>query len=323
MMTRLLRSGCAVAAAALVGAMVRPASATYSIAAVDRASSQVGGAGASCIGQASVRVIYGVAPGKGVVHAQALINEDGRDEAVSRLERDAAPADIIAFLASPGFDPFLEQRQYGVVDLVGRAAAFSGDDNGDFAGDRQGEVGSFTYTAQGNILTGPGVIDRAAAAFEGAGCDLADRLMLALEAGAENGEGDSRCTDDGIPADSAFLQVDLPDAAPGTYLVLEVTGSGADSPIAQLRAAYEVWRADNPCPSSAPDAGPDPDAGQGPGPDAGPEPGSDAGPGGGGADDGDDAEGGCGCRAGARTSSFAALLGLALAIAAARRRHRR
>jgi uncharacterized Ntn-hydrolase superfamily protein len=300
-----------VVAGALVCGAAGSAAATYSIAGVDRASGQVGGAGASCIGKSSVRIIYGAAPGKGVVHAQALINTDGRDEAVSLLLRDRSPADIIARLSSPEFDPDASRRQYGVVDLAGRAAGFTGDDNGDFAGDRQGESGSFIYTVQGNILTGPVVIDRAAAAFAGGGCDLADRLMLALEAGAEDGEGDSRCTDDGVPADSAFIEVDLPGAEPGSYLRIEVTGTGTTSPVLLLRAEFDAWRGDHPCPSAA-DAGPEPE----PEPDAAPERG-DASPGGGGGATEVD-ESGCGCGAGSGSPGLAQILLAAVALMAAR-----
>jgi len=304
---------------ALVCAAPAPAAATYSIAAVDRATAQVGGAGASCVGDQSVRIIYGVAPGRGVVHAQAFVNTDGRDEAVSLLEREAAPADIIALLTAPDFDPQAALRQYGVVDLEGRAAAFTGDQNGDFAGDRQGEAGSTVFTVQGNILTGAAVIDRAAAAFEGGGCDLADRLMLALEAGAENGEGDSRCTGGGVPADSGFIEVDLPGEAPGSYLRLEATGTGDDSPVALLRQQYDAWRADNPCPSAVPDAAPEPtpDAGA---PDAGSGGGSDAGPAGGADDTVDDGGcGGCGASGRGKSGGRVRLLLLALALLAVRR----
>ncbi len=318
-MPRRPRDGSATLALALLCAAPAPAAATYSVAAVDRATGQVGGASASCVGDQSVRVIYGVAPGRGVVHAQAFVNTDGRDEAVSLLEREVAPADIIALLTAPDFDPLAARRQYGVVDLDGRAAGFTGDLNGDFAGDRQGEAGSFVFTAQGNILTGAAVIDRAAAAFEGGGCDLAERLMLALEAGAENGEGDSRCTGSGVPADSGFIEVDLPGEEPGSYLLLEVTGTGRESPVVLLRGQYDAWRADNPCPA-APDAAPEPtpDASV---PDAGVPGGSDAAPVGGAGDSTVD-DGGCGgCGASGRGSSSGRLrlLLLALALAAVRR----
>lgn len=297
------------------------ADATYSIAAVDRATQQVGGTGASCIGSQSVRVIYGVAVGRGVVHAQAFVNNAGRDQAVSLLTDDLEPADIIEVITSPEFDTLAQQRQYGVVSLDGLAAGFTGTDNGDFAGDRQSEDGTFFFSVQGNILTSVDVIDRAAEAFAGEGCDLADRLMLALEAGAENGEGDSRCTGSGIPADSAFIQVDLPGQAPGGYLRLEVIGTDNDSAVVELRERYDVWRADNPCPSVAPDAGPEPTPDAGPS-DASPPGGSDAAPVGG-AGDGDTVDdGGCGgCGASGRGSGSGRLrlLMLALALAAVRR----
>jgi uncharacterized Ntn-hydrolase superfamily protein len=303
--------------AAAVCAAPDPAAATYSIAAVDRATGQVGGAGASCIGSQSVRIIYGVVPGVGVVHAQALVNESGRDQAVSLLTDAVEPATIIELITAANFDSLAEQRQYGVVSLDGLAAGFTGEDNGAFAGDLQGEDGTFFVSVQGNILTGVDVIDRAAEAFGGNGCDLADRLMLALEAGAENGEGDSRCTGRGIPADSGFIEVDLPGQAPGSYLRLEVIGTGNDSPVVLLREQYDAWRLDNPCPGAAPDAGPEPppDASSS---DAGSAGGSDAAPVGG-ADTAD--SGGCGCGASERGSSdwrFRLLL-LALALAAVRR----
>lgn len=61
--------------------LVLPGSArgTYSIVASDQATQQVGGAGTSCVGSLSVRIIYGVAIGHGAVHAQAQINTAGRD----------------------------------------------------------------------------------------------------------------------------------------------------------------------------------------------------------------------------------------------------
>jgi uncharacterized Ntn-hydrolase superfamily protein len=313
----------ALAAGAWLCASPRAALATYSIAAVDSATRQVGGAGASCIGDQSARIIYGVVPGRGVVHAQALINTDGRDEAVTLLARELAPADIIARVTAPEFDPMAAMRQYGVVDLSERAAGFTGRQNGEFAGDIQGQAAPFTFTVQGNILTGPGVLDRAAAAFEAGGCDLAERLMLALEAGAEDGEGDSRCTPSGVPADSAFLEVDLPDAKPGSYLVLDISGTGSESAVALLREQYDAWRTDHPCPApEQPDAAPDQDA-------AGPPSGSDAGPDSDGSTGGDDDEGdddgdGGGCHTtgerDAPVSRTLWLLILALGLAAIARR---
>jgi len=88
--------------------------------------------------------------------------------------------------------------------------------------------------------------------------------MRALEAGGQPGEGDSRCTGSGIPADSAFLQVDREGEAAGTYLLLDVTSTAPQNPLVLLRARYDTWRAANPCPAPPPpDAGMDGDPGEG------------------------------------------------------------
>jgi uncharacterized Ntn-hydrolase superfamily protein len=100
------------------------------------------------------------------------------------LRDDVDPADIIAEITSPDFDPSASVRQYGIVDLFGRAAGFTGQNDMPYAEDRQGFVDLYTYSVQGNILTSGRVIDQAEAAFTSIGCDLADKLMLSLEAGA-------------------------------------------------------------------------------------------------------------------------------------------
>jgi MYXO-CTERM domain-containing protein len=279
------------AAAALLLAAAAPAHATYSVVATDSATGEVGGAGTSCVGTLSVTIIHAAVPGVGAVHAQAQVNVNGRDRAAMLLEDGMTPDQIIADITSAGFDPNASARQYGVVDLSGRAAGFTGSTNGAEAGDVQGTTGTFTYSVQGNILTASSLA-QAENGFLGGGCDLADRMMLALEAGAMNGEGDSRCTDDGIPSDSAFISIRTSDG--GQHLLLDVTDSAPASPLVELRAQFDAWRVTHPCGAVA-DAGPGgPDGG---GPDAG-----------GATGDG----GGCGC-ASSRSSSAG---GLALALLA-------
>jgi hypothetical protein len=172
------------------------------------------------------------------------------------MQMGESPEAILAAVTDPSFDSRYDRRQYGIVDLSPSAVGFTGASTLDYAGDVQGTVGVFTYSVQGNILTSRAVIDQARAAFEASGCDLADRLMRALEAGADGGEGDSRCTPDGIPSDGAFLQVDRPDEPRGTWLSLRIDDTEPESPLVLLRAEYDAWRADNPCPAPpTPDAG--------------------------------------------------------------------
>lgn len=238
------------------------ASATYSIVGADTATAQVGGAGTSCVGNFSVYNIYGSVPGVGVVHAQARLNEQGRVRAVQRLGEGVEPRDILDEITSNGFDGLAAQRQYGIVTATPNAASFTGAQCGTHASDRTGQAGTHHYATQGNILTSRAVIDQASDAFEAGGCDLADRLMNALEAGAANGEGDSRCTPRGIPSDGAFLQVDRPGEPAGSWLRLRVDNTSPNDPIALLRAQYETWRAANPCPPPRDGGVVEPDAGE-------------------------------------------------------------
>lgn len=243
-----MKSG--VVSALLVFSFASTAWATYSITAVDQASRQVGGAGASCIAGSPVSGIYKSAPGFGVVNSQARNHRPGRDEAVRLLAQGSAPRSIIERLTDPSFDADFERRQYGIVDLRGRAAAHTGALNGSYAGDLQESFGTFFFSIQGNILTGRAVLTQARDAFvESEGCDLADHLMNALEGGAANGQGDRRCTPD-IPSDAAYIQVDLPDAPAGSYLALEVHGTAPRNPLTLLRAAFQTWRESHPCPTT-------------------------------------------------------------------------
>ncbi len=236
------------------------ARATYSIVALDLASGQAGGAGTSCVGsQLSVYEIFGAAPGSGVMVAQAALNTQGRDRAVELLMQGADAPDVIAEITGSSFDVISALRQYAVIDARGEAAGFTGDSTMPYADDVQGRQGDVVYSVQGNILTGEAVLTQAAAVFAPGGCDLAETLMLALEAGAHDGQGDSRCTPDGIPSDGAFIRVDLADGTLNApYLELQVDDTAPANPIAELRMLYDDWRGQHPCPSSVdpmPDAG--------------------------------------------------------------------
>lgn len=84
-------------------------------------------------------------------------------------------------------DPGQATRQVGIVDADGRAAAHTGVKCNDWAGHRIG-VG---FCCQGNILTGPEVLEAMATAYMSAEGEFADRLMAALLAGDRAG-GDRR-----------------------------------------------------------------------------------------------------------------------------------
>ena len=164
-----------------------PFYATFSLCAVDRATGETGVAVTTRVPFVG-RAVPWVRAGVGAVATQSwTIVEYGR-RGLDLLEQGLAPQEALARLLSD--DAGRELRQVGILDLQGRSVAHTGTENGPWAGSRQGE----SYTAQGNVLVGPEVIDAVADHFEataGSGMPLAERLILALEAGQAKG-GDKR-----------------------------------------------------------------------------------------------------------------------------------
>jgi len=180
-----------------------PASATYSIAIVDMQTGDTGAAIASCV-PFEISFVYQPVPGKGAVIAQASYYERGRNEAAALLRGDGSPDNVIAAITDTRFDPDSSQRQYAVLDIRGTTAVYTGAKAYPFAGSHHGHSGRFSYAVQGNILTGESVLSAAEASVQIQARDLPDRLMLALEAGSRDGQGDARCSARGRAATSAF-----------------------------------------------------------------------------------------------------------------------
>jgi uncharacterized Ntn-hydrolase superfamily protein len=86
-----------------------------------------------------------------------------------------------------GEDKGRESRQLALIDKEGRIAQHTGKKCIAWAGHKSGK----NYGCQGNLLSGPEVVDAMCKAFEGATGPLAWRLMAALDAGDKAG-GDKR-----------------------------------------------------------------------------------------------------------------------------------
>lgn len=210
--------------------------ATWSIVAVDADTNEVGSAGASCTG--FVAGIVGIAPGRGVIVAQARSNGQAREEGVRMLRAGASPKSIVATIADIDFDPDFQEQQYGVVALgfESSPAGFTGTDTHDW----QGHATSDGVAVQGNILTGPEVLTAMLDAFRAnPSLPLAERLLIALEAGDEAG-GDRRCGEQG--ALSSYLVVSRPGETKDSYSVkIIVPGQepGGLNPVHVLRQRFD------------------------------------------------------------------------------------
>jgi uncharacterized Ntn-hydrolase superfamily protein len=235
--------------------------ATYSIAAVDLARAEFGAAATSCLEGADVAIVYRAVPTVGVMLAQAHYDGNAHQRGIELLAGGQTPGEVLEAITT-GSDSRVAFRQYAVVDLMGRVATFTGSNADPVALDQRGESATLRFSVQGNSLSSEAVVSGAARAAGEPACDLAERLLRALEAGALDGNGDSRCTGAGIPADSAFLQVEA--ASGETVVSLSVPSSGSANPLVELRAQFQAFRAQHPC--SLPEAAP---AGAAPGPEPG------------------------------------------------------
>lgn len=125
------------------------------------------------------------------------------------------------------------QRQYGLVDATGRAFTFTGTDCHPWAGGRTGPG----YAAQGNLLTGPEVVDALVETFETQGGPLADRLVAALAA-ADAAGGDKR------GRQSAALLVVREEGGYGGFndRYIDLRVDDHDAPVAELGRLLSLQR---------------------------------------------------------------------------------
>ena len=121
----------------------------------------------------------------GAIATQAYANVSYKGEGLALLDEGATAEVAVQRLIED--DPGRAQRQVGMVDSGGGSATYTGDDCMPWAGGRSGE----NYAIQGNILTGPEVVDAMERAFIASTGTLGARLHAALAAGDEAG-GDRR-----------------------------------------------------------------------------------------------------------------------------------
>jgi uncharacterized Ntn-hydrolase superfamily protein len=125
--------------------------------------------------------------GVGALATQAMANVAYKGIGLAHLDEGATASVALHRLIEE--DAGRDHRQVGIVDVDGGAATYTGQACLDWAGGVTGEG----YAIQGNILTGPDVVDAMRAAWEDSDPDepLARRLLTAMIAGDAAG-GDSR-----------------------------------------------------------------------------------------------------------------------------------
>lgn len=154
---------------------------TFSLAARCERTGQVG-VGAVTAMRGVGKLVCHARPGAGAVATQATMNPYYGYDGLALISAGKTAREVLDELVSK--DPGREVRQCGIVDRSGGSAAWTGSGTPHFAGHITGE----NYAAQGNRLVGRETLEAAIEAFEGnGGLPLAERLLLAMEAGEATG----------------------------------------------------------------------------------------------------------------------------------------
>jgi uncharacterized Ntn-hydrolase superfamily protein len=157
---------------------------TFSIAARDAETGDLGIAVASKF-LAVGAVVPWLRAGVGAVATQAHANVAYGPDGLAMIEAGLTAQEALDRLVAA--DGERDLRQAGIVDCHGNAATWTGPGCADWAGGRIGDG----FCCQGNILTGPEVVDALADGYTAATGTFAERLIAALDAGQAAG-GDSR-----------------------------------------------------------------------------------------------------------------------------------
>jgi uncharacterized Ntn-hydrolase superfamily protein len=168
-------------------------------------------------------------PGVGAVATQSVVEPAYGPRALDLMADGSSAADALSELLAA--DGLAAVRQVGVVDAEGRVAVHTGAECIPCAGDAAGPY----WTCQANMMASETVPAAMSAAFERSSGDLAERLMLALEA-AEGEGGDVR------GRQSAAIIVVAADGEPWQMRV-QLHVEDHQEPLAELRRLLVLHRA--------------------------------------------------------------------------------
>ncbi len=168
--------------------------------------------------------------GVGAVATQSFANTLYKRDGIDLLRGGhSAQQTLDALLAT---DEEREERQAGIVDAQGRAASWTGKGCLDWAG---GVTGA-GYAIQGNILTGPAVVEAMRAAYLAAeSSTLPEQLLTALRAGDAAG-GDSR----GRQSAALLVVSDSGGYTPGDDLAYDLRVDDHPDPCTELERLLQL-----------------------------------------------------------------------------------
>jgi uncharacterized Ntn-hydrolase superfamily protein len=204
--------------------------ATYSIVAVDSATGEIGVAVQShwfSVGS----VVPWAEPGVGAVATQSFVNPSYGPRGLYLMRTGTPAPDALAALLRA--DPDSQVRQVAMIDAQGRVLAHTGSRDIPAAGHLLGT----RYAVQANLMRNDGVWPAMSDAFESASGDLAERMLVALEA-AERAGGDIR----GKQSAALVVVSGDPNTAPWEK-VFDLRVEDHPDPLVELRRLLTMARA--------------------------------------------------------------------------------
>ena len=204
---------------------------TFSIVARDSVIGEMGVAVQTHAFSVGTAVIWGEA-GVGVIATQASTKIAFGPDGLKLLKEGKLPEEVVKILTEA--DSGRNNRQLGVLDMQGLTASYTGKKCIAFAGN----IAEKNFSVQANMMLNDKVIPAMAKAFKESKGALAERLILALEAG-QNAGGDAR------GKQSAAILIVKPVASgriwEDRYIDLRVDDN--PEPIKELKRLLQVFRA--------------------------------------------------------------------------------
>ncbi|MET8640216.1 DUF1028 domain-containing protein [Streptomyces sp. NPDC004675] len=175
-------------------------------------------------------VVPAAEAGAGAMATQAAANLRYLPQGLALLRTGVQPADVVAGLVAA--DRERAHRQVGIVGPEGPGATYTGEECLDWAGGTAGDG----YAIQGNILTGPEVVEAMESAWLSSPQEALDRRLLAVLAAGDAAGGDHR------GRQSAALYVVSPGAGygGGSDVACDLRVDDHPDPVGELRRLRDV-----------------------------------------------------------------------------------
>ena len=211
-------------------ASIRPIS-TYSIVAYDEKTGQLGVAVQSHWFSVGTVVPWAKA-GVGAVATQSIAEPSYGPKGLALMEKGTPADEALQSLLLK--DSGENVRQIGMVDARGNVGAHTGSRCIRYAGHKIGKH----YSVQANIMEKPTVPDAMSNAFENAKGDLAERMLVALEAAEQEG-GDLR----GKQSASILVVSGEPTGDSWKDRIVDIQIGDHEDPLAELRRLLNISKA--------------------------------------------------------------------------------